>query len=53
MTPHAQIAGGVERALTRRLAGFGTIRLVMGREAGVAAVGGVRLVLASRTLTMF
>jgi hypothetical protein len=53
VTPHAQIAGGIERALTRRLAGFGTVRLVMGKEAGLAAVGGVRLVLASRTLTMF
>ena len=52
-TPYARFTGGAERAMTQRLIAFGSIRLALGDSSGLAAIGGVRVPLGRRHLTIF
>ncbi len=52
-TPHAQIGGSIDKAITPRLTGFGTTRFVLGKERGLAVTGGVRVRFGSRAVMVF
>ena len=52
-TPLAVIGGGAERAITSRLIGFGSVRLVMSQESGLAAFAGIRVPFGKRPVLIF
>jgi hypothetical protein len=52
-TPLALIGGGAETTISRRLTAFGSVRLVMGKESGLATFGGVRVPVGGRAVLAY